>query len=166
MKKILSPTQDVLQKIGLCQKDEVGRVEIQNQACVNLCGWRIGQVCRDGCMRAGWPAEAVSERKVQVGSNLVEAVCLSTEGKRITILTPLPEREVAMTASSLSLAESAVFRLAERGFSNREIAENLSISMATVKSHVHAIRKKIGADLWSAQVRPRARRLRADAVGG
>lgn len=96
----------------------------------------------------------------------MEAVCITTEGKRITILTPLPEREVAMTSSSLSLAESAVFRLAERGFSNREIAENLAISMATVKSHVHAIRKKIGAELWNAQVRPRTHRARADAVGG
>jgi DNA-binding NarL/FixJ family response regulator len=44
----------------------------------------------------------------------------------------------------LSLREVEVLELLARGQSNRQIADNLSISTSTVKNHVHHIIKKLG----------------------
>ncbi|MGI6102088.1 MAG: response regulator, partial [Bacillota bacterium] len=45
----------------------------------------------------------------------------------------------------LTQRETEVLRLLTKGMSNREIAENLSISIQTVKSHVSSILEKLGA---------------------
>jgi len=44
----------------------------------------------------------------------------------------------------LTKAQLAVLRLASRGHSNEEIGQELSIKLATVKSHMHAIFKSLG----------------------
>jgi DNA-binding NarL/FixJ family response regulator len=44
---------------------------------------------------------------------------------------------------ALSSRELEVYRLVVRGYNNREIADSLSLSMATVKSHVHSVYRKL-----------------------
>lgn len=50
-----------------------------------------------------------------------------------------PERELALTAR-----EVQILRMIELGRSNRDIANNLSIAIHTVKNHVHSLLTKLG----------------------
>lgn len=45
----------------------------------------------------------------------------------------------------LTSRESEVLTLVRRGLSNREVAEALAISVSTVKTHVHALLRKLGS---------------------
>lgn len=45
----------------------------------------------------------------------------------------------------LTKTELAVLKLVEKGFSNKEIAEYLNITIHTSKAHVSSIIKKLGA---------------------
>jgi DNA-binding NarL/FixJ family response regulator len=58
----------------------------------------------------------------------------------------LAELQQATSAgpSALTRREQEVMALVQRGLSNREIAEALSIGVSTVKTHVHALLKKFG----------------------
>lgn len=49
-----------------------------------------------------------------------------------------------LTEGRLSEREFQVLEYAARGLSNREIAEALSLSVATVKSHLHSLSRKLG----------------------
>ena len=51
---------------------------------------------------------------------------------------------VHRSSSALTRRESQVMRLVGRGYSNKEIATELSVSLATVKSHVHSVLRKVG----------------------
>lgn len=53
-----------------------------------------------------------------------------------------PRRHVAFAA--LSAREQEVARLVASGYSNRQIADALFISLGTVKDHVHSILSKTG----------------------
>jgi DNA-binding NarL/FixJ family response regulator len=53
--------------------------------------------------------------------------------------------EEPLTPETLSKREAEVLRLVSRGFSNKQIARELFISVATVKVHVHHILEKLGA---------------------
>jgi two-component system nitrate/nitrite response regulator NarL len=61
----------------------------------------------------------------------------------------------------LTLRESEVLELMDRGLSNKQIAERLSIELATVKNHVHSILGKLQVARRS-QVSARLRELRID----
>ena len=60
----------------------------------------------------------------------------------VVYVTPRPDQ----VFDQLSPRERDVVRLAVCGFSNRQIARALSISVHTVKDHVHAILGKTGLD--------------------
>ena len=51
--------------------------------------------------------------------------------------------EKAQQAASISTRELAVLRMVATGANNREIAEQLSVSEATVKAHLHNIMNKL-----------------------
>ena len=51
---------------------------------------------------------------------------------------------VHRSSSALTRRESQVMRLVGRGYSNKEIATELSVWLATVKSHVHSVLRKVG----------------------
>jgi DNA-binding NarL/FixJ family response regulator len=50
-----------------------------------------------------------------------------------------------LTAASLTAQEAAILRLVAGGYSNKEVARQLSISMGTVKNHVSDILRKLDA---------------------
>ena len=69
---------------------------------------------------------------------------------RVPRLEPIDER--------LTARERDVLRLLEEGLSNKEIAQALSIELATVKNHVHRVLEKLDVHGRSAAA-ARARRL-------
>jgi two-component system nitrate/nitrite response regulator NarL len=69
---------------------------------------------------------------------------------RVPRLEPIDER--------LTARERDVLRLLEEGLSNKEIAQALSIELATVKNHVHSVLEKLDVHRRSAAA-ARARRL-------
>jgi DNA-binding NarL/FixJ family response regulator len=65
----------------------------------------------------------------------------------VTLVSPplSGERAQAALPSSLSAREVEVLGLMARGHTNQEIAQNLLVSVSTVKKHVHHIIDKLGA---------------------
>ena len=90
--------------------------------------------------------EAVRERPDQLP--LAEVVELSQSAMRVSVdregdepvalVTPRPDPRF----DSLTPREYEVATLVAAGFTNRQIADALFISVATVKDHVHAVLKK------------------------
>ena len=133
--------------IGLCQKNLSGQVEVQNEMCLRVCGWRIGQVCKDGCMKS---PTVRKQKRVVVHGSVVQSLLLQSGDKLITILT---ENEVRSKPNDpkrecLSKAETKVLELTESGMSNKEIADYLCVTLSTIKSHINSIRRKIDAAAW------------------
>lgn len=56
----------------------------------------------------------------------------------------LEQRESAEPVDPLTRREGEVFKLIGQGLSNKEIARNLNLSLATVKHHVHNVLQKLG----------------------
>ena len=50
-----------------------------------------------------------------------------------------------LTATGLTAQEAAILRLVAGGYSNKEVARHLGISMGTVKNHISDILRKLGA---------------------
>ncbi|HEU4582656.1 MAG TPA: LuxR C-terminal-related transcriptional regulator [Polyangiaceae bacterium] len=77
---------------------------------------------------------------------LVEFSWLTTPAdQRVWLLAELQLRaKTSILLAKLSSSEARVFHLLERGLSNREMAEQLSVSGETVKTHVKHILQKLG----------------------
>jgi DNA-binding NarL/FixJ family response regulator len=89
--------------------------------------------------------ERKESKEEQLSSN-VTPKSLPLNGER-------PQEEAALP-SSLTGREVEVLRLMARGQTNKEIAQNLFVSMSTVKKHVHHIIDKLGvSDRTQAVVR-------------
>lgn len=83
-------------------------------------------------------AEAV--RVVAAG----EAILFPTTLRRMVAARPLESAE-ALPKAALTVREEEVLRLVATGLSNPEIAESLTVSLETVKTHVGNVLTKLGA---------------------
>lgn len=94
---------------------------------------------------------------------LVALTPLARPGRRLTIdleaskmigapLVTLQEDRTLANLSALSPRQAEVARLVLKGLSNRSIADELCISIATVKDHVHAILRQLDLPSRSALI--------------
>jgi len=96
---------------------------------------------------AGSAADGILLKSIPI-DYLVSAVRDVANGRRVVgrdlsgLLTPVPEDP---TQAQLSEREIEVLDLLAKGMTNKDIARDLFISQATVKSHVENILRKLGA---------------------
>ncbi len=87
--------------------------------------------------------------------DLFRAIRSAAAGRPVlapTVAARLMERMRVPADESLSARESEVLRLVARGASNREAADALFISEATVKTHLIHVFQKLGVSDWTAAV--------------
>jgi DNA-binding NarL/FixJ family response regulator len=105
----------------------------------NGAGFDIEQARRDTSnRRAHFGLRSMQERVEQAGGTFT-LTSNAGEGTTVKASFPLPLRTVALTNR-----EREVLELLVEGASNRAIAERLSVSVETVKSHMHHILQKLG----------------------
>ncbi len=75
------------------------------------------------------------------GESLIQPV---VAGKLLDRFSEMTRQGQAQNADSLSDREMEVLRLVAKGMPNADIADDLSITESTVKSHVHSIFQKLG----------------------
>jgi two-component system, NarL family, nitrate/nitrite response regulator NarL len=102
------------------------------------------------CVEAGVSAFAVADDsfadlvaalgRVERGETVISARVASTLIRRVRAAAdPLASPD----GTSLTARETEILRLIDRGLSNKEIAQRLSIEVSTVKNHVHHILAKL-----------------------
>lgn len=119
---------------------------------------RGGLVCHPGCSvarlaREGWPVQC-ADLHVRLPSG-VERLTVSTivvgSGDAAVVLHPLrpaAEGEVARPAPAapeLTPRQREILALLAAGVRPKEIARRLSLSVATVRNHVHGLLRRLGA---------------------
>lgn len=82
-----------------------------------------------------------------------------TRPKQIDTSLPFEIDEANLQKLGISKREYEVLELISRGFSNREIADNLFVSTSTIKTHVSSILAKLDVNRRTQAIR-RARELR------
>ncbi len=153
MNNILESSLDA-SHVAVCVKDRNKRVLSQNDYCRELCGERCGERCETGCMElyAGdktrqwkdWGSRVY--RNSFLHGSFFDVTLLCSSDSIITFLQPLKERyEMALAyyrEKGLTKRETEVVSLTIRGISNPEICNALSISKATLRTHLNNIYHK------------------------
>jgi DNA-binding CsgD family transcriptional regulator len=128
---------------AVCIKDSNGKVLMQNKLCSEICGDYSNKTCEKGCMELY--AKDKSQQWHNWGSRVYNNKFL--HDYLITFLQPLKARYSMAFAyyedKKLTKREMIVIRYLVQGVSNREICEQLSISKATLKTHLNKIYKKV-----------------------
>lgn len=160
--------------VPLFQTTRSGRIVEWNHAAEELSGipaaeavgqdcWQVirgrdaagGLVCHRGCSvvrlaREGWPTRC-ADLHVRMPSG-VERVTMSTivvgAGGDTVVLHPMQsaveEPPAAADAPKLTARQEEVLALLAQGARPKEIAQRLSLSVATVRNHVHALLRRLG----------------------
>lgn len=140
--------------IAVCVKDSEKRVLMQNDYCRTVCGNQLERVCEQGCMELyardklqqwkDWGSRVYRNSLIHGSFHDVTLLC-STE-RIITFLQPLREKyDMALAhyrEKGLTGREIEVISLIIKGISNLAICESLSISRATLRTHLNNIYRK------------------------
>jgi len=120
-----------------------------------VCGERVGTVCSIGCMRryadddiAQWKKRGMRfYNNVRSNGSHFEIALICTEHHITTLLQPLTNRHTDAIdyyrTMGLSKRELEIISEVIRGYSNRDIFEKLSISKATLRTHLNSIYRKL-----------------------
>ncbi len=147
-------TLKIKKRIGVCVKDQGGTILERNKVVVGTCG----EVCDQFCLRMFYQSQAKGGmgfnlfKRVRTREERVADVMISeVEGQLTTMLYPLDDQIAncleKYSKFNLTPSEFKIASLLLRGYSNREIANLLFISIATLKKHVNSIYHKVPADL-------------------
>lgn len=138
-----------------CVKDRDRRVMVQNSGCRKTCGDKIGQVCCLGCMQllsddqAGqwddWGSRVYKNSFVHGAFYDVTLLC--SDQHIISFLQPLKDKQETAIAyyreKGLTARESEIIALTIEGVSNADILQRLSISKATLRTHLNKVYTKL-----------------------
>ena len=157
-KQQTSPLTIIDKKIGICVKDASRTILNQNDLSQTVCGPMMGEVCSKGCMRfyqqldecASLAQGMVQYKNTDIESTKVDAVVVNDGEFITTFFYPLQEdalsaqkREEYFREKGLTKSEMRVIELILQGRTNAQIAEQLYISKATLKTHINNVYKKL-----------------------
>lgn len=142
-------------EIAICVKDANKKVLEQNDLCRRICGDRLGELCNVGCMELhsrdesrqwkDWGSRLYANSFIHGG--FYDVTLMSSAHNIISFLQPLKAKhEIALAYyrdKGLTRRESEVVALTVRGVSNVEICDRLSISKATLRTHLNNIYRKL-----------------------
>lgn len=140
---------------AVCIKDSNGRVLVQNDLCSEICGDYSNKVCDIGCMELyardksqqwqNWGSRVYNNSFVH--NDYYDITLLCDDEYLITFLQPLKAKyEMALVYykdKKLTKRERGIIPYLVQGVSNQEICEQLSVSKATLKTHLNNIYKKV-----------------------
>ena len=167
-KENLTPFLAVDKKIGFCVKDSSRTILKQNDLSQRICGPMMGQVCSKGCMKfyqhldecASLAQGMVHYKNADIESHKVDAVVVNDGVHITTFFYPLEEdeliakkREDYFREKGLTKSEMRVMELILQGMSNAQIAEQLYISKATLKTHINNVYKKLPSSFKHLKIR-------------
>ena len=129
--------------------DRLKRQYFQYIGWIYLAGFSLFQLSVSGFFRAyRLPHLDYLIAFLQIGYQFPVLIVLSRFLKRQSVTRPLmppqPDLEGRLSILGISQREAEIVALILRGFSNKEIAENLFISLETVKKHIFNVYKKVG----------------------
>lgn len=154
--------------VGLCVKDSDGRVKYQNEPCLQNCGNQIGNQCALECVananletkRASSGQEGLNYYSgTTINKNAVDAVMVKeNDGQQTTLFYPRKDSVEAqfeeLMKYGLSRRESEILNLVLHRSTRKQIAEQLHISLSTLKTHLNNIYKKLPPE-WSRRLQER-----------
>jgi len=151
---------DILQQsldadgVAVCVKDADKRVLSQNDCCRKICGERQGEKCTIGCMELyvrdetqqwkGWGSRVYKNSALH--GSYFDVTLLCTAENIFTFLQPLADKYQMANAyyqdKGLTGREAEVMSLIVRGVTNPQICKSLSISRATLRTHLNNVYRK------------------------
>ena len=155
----MNPNKKIPKNLGVCIMNSEGVVIEQDSNCKRICGERCGSVCQDGCMKnesTHTSGESLNlgfykSAEFETDAGKINYVKLN-DGNNITTLLFEESALLQKTVDSLKKYDltSAELRVAEyvlRRFENKEIADELFISLPTLRTHLNNLYKKLPEDL-------------------
>lgn len=155
-------------KLAICTKDFKKRVLFQNENSIQICGPMLNQQCQRACaeiypMTAECPTLTEGMRfykGINIENRRVDALMFN-DGQTITTLIHSPadeqdkqKQQIAfLKEKGLTESEIRIMKMVVQGFTNSNIAEELFISKATLKTHLNNIYKKLPASMHSSVIR-------------
>lgn len=143
--------QEVKMKLNYCICNQNNIVIEQSPLCIQMCGDRKGASCTDGCREHLKNCElnsgSIMLKNRTVHQNQMDIVCYS-EGEEHVIILTKSQKQVFKIAElkNLTSKEREVANLINKGYSNKEILENLNISKSTLKTHINHIYQKLNVN--------------------
>lgn len=145
--------------MGVCIKNLDKRVIYQNDLCIKLCGDKRDQKCFEGCMEnyKALSAEGIIDVGVSKPlycerSNEHIHSTVINDGNSLTTFFVLIADKLKNKLSyyqrlGLTKSEMGIISLKIKGLHNKEIAKKLFISLATLKTHLNNIYKKVSKSI-------------------
>ncbi len=140
---------------SLCLLRSNNVVTYQNSASKKLCGTHAGDLCPQTCV---YTCEKIQERPLEengiqlfknmrLGKEFFDILFYSALPFRLVMFYPLKQKFEAwakrLKDHDLSRRETEIAGLRLQGFNNSAISQKLSISKATLKTHLNNIYKKM-----------------------
>ncbi len=140
--------------IGFCLKNLDGEVLYQNTSCQKICGDMQGSCCINNCMELYKKSDkhlnqsGVQYFKGEKFNNIPCDVVLVNDGKFLITLivkldTKLSDYKKFFEQYKLSMREIEVLELLLLGKTNHDMAQELFLSVPTVRTHISHLREKV-----------------------